>query len=165
MRGRVEVGKVKTNALRILDQKKIEYEIFQYDNRDEKIDGLSVAEKIGEDHRLVYKTLVTISGSGEIYVFVIPVDCELDLKKAAKVCGEKKIEMLPMKDIQKWTGYIRGGCSPVGMKKQYRTYIDDSAEKQDKIIVSAGKIGVQMKLKVPDLLKTVNGEWAGVVHR
>ncbi len=165
MRGRFYVGNVKTNALRILDQKKIEYEMFQYDNRDGKIDGISVAEKVGQDYRLVFKTLVTSSGSGAIYVFVIPVDSELDLKKAAKVAGEKKIEMLPMKDIQKWTGYIRGGCSPVGMKKLYRTYIDESAENQDKIIVSAGKIGVQMKLKVEDLLAAVNGELAEVIHR
>lgn len=159
------MGNVKTNALRILDQKKIEYDMFQYDNRDGKIDGMSVAEKIGQDHRLVFKTLVTFSGSGAIYVFVIPVDSELDLKKAAKVSGEKKIEMLPMKDIQKWTGYIRGGCSPVGMKKQYRTYIEESAKNQEKIIVSAGKIGVQMKLKVEDLLSAVNGDLAEVIHR
>jgi Cys-tRNA(Pro)/Cys-tRNA(Cys) deacylase len=159
------VGNVKTNALRILDQKKIEYEMFQYDNRDGKIDGMSVAEKIGQDYRLVFKTLVTSSGSGAIYVFVIPVDSELDLKKAAKVSGEKKIEMLPMKDIQKWTGYIRGGCSPVGMKKQYRTYIDESAKNQEKIIVSAGKIGMQMKLKINDLLTAVDGNLAEVIHR
>lgn len=159
------MGNVKTNALRILDQKKIEYDMFQYENRDGKIDGMSVAEKIGQDQRLVFKTLVTSSGSGAIYVFVIPVDSELDLKKAAKVSGEKKIEMLPMKDIQKSTGYIRGGCSPVGMKKQYRTYIDESAKNKEKIIVSAGKIGVQMKLKVEDLLTAVNGELAEVIHR
>ena len=157
------MGNVKTNALRILDQKKIAYEIFQYNKQDGKIDGVSVAEKIGQDYKLVYKTLVTISGSGTIYVFVIPVDAELDLKKAAKVSGEKKIEMLPMKDIQKWTGYIRGGCSPVGMKKQYRTYINESAKSQGSIIVSAGKIGVQMKLRVDDLLAAVIGDYAEVI--
>ena len=159
------MGSVKTNALRILERKMIAYEVFQYDNRDGKIDGHNVADKIGQDHRLVYKTLVTISGSSTIYVFVIPVDSELDLKKAAKVSGEKKIEMLPMKDLQKWTGYIRGGCSPVGMKKQYQTYINKSAEMDEKIIVSAGKIGVQMKLKVVDLLATVNGHLADVIKR
>ena len=159
------MGNVKTNALRILDQKKITYEIFQYNNQDGKIDGRSVAKKIKQDQRLVYKTLVTISGSGMIYVFVIPVDSELDLKKAAKVAGEKKMEMLPMKDIQSWTGYIRGGCSPVGMKKQYRTYINESAKTQDNVIVSAGKIGVQMKLKVDDLLAAVNGDFADVIQR
>lgn len=159
------MGNVKTNALRLLDQKEIEYEIFQYENRDGKIDGISVAEKIGQDYRLVYKTLVTISGTGSVYVFVIPVDSELDLKKAAKVSGDKKVEMLPMKDIQKYTGYIRGGCSPVGMKKQYKTYIDVSAEIQEKIIVSAGKIGVQMKVKVADLLTSVvDGDFADVIH-
>ena len=122
------MGSVKTNALRILEQRNIEYEMIQYENRDGKIDGQAVAEKIGQDHQIVFKTLVTTSGNNTIYVFVIPVDSELDLKKAAKVSGEKKIEMLVMKDLQKFTGYIRGGCSPVGMKKQYRTYINDSAE-------------------------------------
>ena len=157
------MGSVKTNALRILEQRSIEYEMFQYENRDGKIDGQSVAEKIGQDHQLVFKTLVTISGTGTIYVFVIPVDSELDLKKAAKVSGEKKIEMLVMTDLQKFTGYIRGGCSPVGMKKQYRTYINDSAGNHEKIIVSAGKIGVQMKLRVEDLLETVDGHLADVI--
>mgnify|MGYP006365986613 FL=1 len=159
------MGSVKTNALRILEQRNIEYEMIQYENRDGKIDGQAVAEKIGQDHQLVYKTLVTTSANGTIYVFVIPVDSELDLKKAAKVSGEKKIEMLVMKDLQKFTGYIRGGCSPVGMKKQYRTYINDSAGNHEKIIVSAGKIGVQMKLKVEDLLETVNGHLADVIKR
>ena len=159
------MGSVKTNALRILEQRNIEYEMIQYENRDGKIDGQAVAEKIGQDHQIVFKTLVTTSGNNTIYVFVIPVDSELDLKKAAKVSGEKKIEMLVMKDLQKFTGYIRGGCSPVGMKKQYRTYINDSAGNHEKIIVSAGKIGVQMKLKVEDLLETVNGHLADVIKR
>ena len=163
MRGRFRLGNVKTNAMRILDQKNITYEIFQYENRDGKIDGHSVALKIGQDSWLVYKTLVTISMSSEIYVFVIPVDAELDLKKAAKVTSEKKIDMLPMIDIQKWTGYIRGGCSPIGMKKQYRTYIDTLAKSQQNIIVSAGKIGIQMKLSVADLLSGVDGEFAEVI--
>ena len=159
------MGSIKTNALRILEQRNIEYEMIQYENRDGKIDGQAVAEKIGQDHQIVFKTLVTTSGNNTIYVFVIPVDSELDLKKAAKVSGEKKIEMLVMKDLQKFTGYIRGGCSPVGMKKQYRTYINDSAGNHEKIIVSAGKIGVQMKLKVEDLLETVNGHLADVIKR
>ena len=159
------MGSVKTNALRILEQRNIEYEMIQYENRDGKIDGQAVAEKIGQDHQIVFKTLVTTSGNNTIYVFVIPVDSELDLKKAAKVSGEKKIEMLVMKDLQKFTGYIRGGCSPVGMKKQYRTYINDSAGNHEKIIVSAGKVGVQMKLKVEDLLETVNGHLADVIKR
>ena len=159
------MGSVKTNALRILEQRNIGYEMIQYENRDGKMDGQAVAEKIGQDHQIVFKTLVTTSGNNTIYVFVIPVDSELDLKKAAKVSGEKKIEMLVMKDLQKFTGYIRGGCSPVGMKKQYRTYINDSAGNHEKIIVSAGKIGVQMKLKVEDLLETVNGHLADVIKR
>ena len=159
------MGSIKTNALRILEQRNIDFEMIQYENRDMKIDGQSVAEKIGQDHQIVFKTLVTTSGNNTIYVFVIPVDSELDLKKAAKVSGEKKIEMLVMKDLQKFTGYIRGGCSPVGMKKQYRTYINDSAGNHEKIIVSAGKVGVQMKLKVEDLLETVNGHLADVIKR
>ena len=164
MRGRFRLGNIKTNAMRILDQKRINYEIFQYENWDGKIDGRSVAGKIGQDPSLVYKTLVTISLSRVIYVFVIPVNLELDLKKAAKASGEKKLEMLPMKDIQKWTGYIRGGCSPIGMKKQYRTYIDAIAKKQEKIIVSAGKIGIQVKLNVDDLRVAVNGDFAEVIQ-
>lgn len=158
------MAKGKTNALRILEQKNIPYEFFQYDNKDGKIDGISVAEKINQDHRIVYKTLVTISSKQNIYVFVIPVEDELDLKHAAKATGEKKIEMLPMKDIQKWTGYIRGGCSPVGMKKEYPTYIDLSAKEHESILVSAGKIGMQMKVRVTDLLDVTSGQLADVIH-
>lgn len=145
----------KTNAMRILDAKKIQYEVLSYDNEDGKIHGTAVAEKIGRVSEAVFKTLVAHSGSN-LYVFVIPVAEELDLKKAAKTAGEKKIDMLPMKDLQKWTGYIRGGCSPVGMKKLYPTFIDSSAEQQEKIAVSAGKIGMQMEL-APALLADIVG--------
>lgn len=148
----------KTNAMRILDQKKIPYGMNSYDSSDGKIDGISVAEKIGKDPALVYKTLVCQGGSGSYYVFVIPVAEELDLKKSARAAGEKKIEMIPVKDIQKVTGYIRGGCSPVGMKKEYRTFLDSSAEALDDIIVSGGRIGTQIELKVVDLLMAVKGE-------
>ncbi|MFP5114315.1 Cys-tRNA(Pro) deacylase [Bacillaceae bacterium C204] len=136
----------KTNAMRILDAKKIRYDMLTYDNKDGKIDGVSVAEKIGKDPKEVYKTLVAQGASKNVYVFVIPVLEELDLKKAAKAAGEKNIEMLPVKDIQKWTGYIRGGCSPIGMKKEYKTFIDEQAKLLDTIIVSGGKIGIQMVL-------------------
>lgn len=155
---------VKTNAMRILDAKKISYEMLTYDNKDGNIDGISVAEKIGRNPKEVYKTLVAQGGSKNIYVFIIPVEAELDLKKAAKVADEKKVEMIPVKDIQKWTGYIRGGCSPIGMKKEYRTFLDESSMQLDTIIVSAGKIGIQIviepaqlkeiaKVEIVDLLK------------
>ncbi|MGF6953186.1 Cys-tRNA(Pro)/Cys-tRNA(Cys) deacylase [Neobacillus sp. B4I6] len=144
----------KTNAMRILDAKKVSYEMLTYDNKDGKIDGVSVAEKIGREPKEVYKTLVAMGASRNIFVFVIPVAEELDLKKAAKAAGEKNIEMLPVKDIQKWTGYIRGGCSPIGMKKEFKTFIDVSCRSIDSIIVSGGKIGVQIVLD-PILLQEV----------
>jgi Cys-tRNA(Pro)/Cys-tRNA(Cys) deacylase len=146
----------KTNAMRILDAKKISYEMLTYDNKDGKIDGVSVAAKIGKNPREVYKTLVTQGLSKTIFVFVIPVEAELDLKKAAKVAGEKKVEMIPVKDIQKWTGYIRGGCSPVGMKKEYGTFLDESAQELPAIVVSGGKIGMQIVID-PHQLKDVTG--------
>jgi Cys-tRNA(Pro)/Cys-tRNA(Cys) deacylase len=146
-----KMAKVKTNAIRILDSKKVAYEVLTYDNQDGKIDGVSVAEKIGRDTREVFKTLVAQGASKNIYVYVIPVEAELDLKKAAKAAGEKNIEMIPVKDILKWTGYIRGGCSPIGMKKQYKTFIDQTCLELGNIVVSAGKIGVQIAMD-PKLL-------------
>lgn len=148
----------KTNAMRILDAKKIRYDMLTYDNKDGKIDGVSVAEKIGKDPKEVYKTLVAQGASKNVYVFVIPVLEELDLKKAAKAAGEKNIEMLPVKDIQKWTGYIRGGCSPIGMKKEYKTFIDEQAKLLDTIIVSGGKIGVQMVLDPVQLTEVTKAD-------
>lgn len=145
------MAQVKTNAMRILDSKKISYQLMTYDNNDGKIDGVSVALKINKDPRIVYKTLVAQGSSKDLYVFIIPVEAELDLKKAAKAAGEKKVEMIPVKDIQKWTGYIRGGCSPVGMKKHYSTFLDQSAKEFVSIVVSGGKIGSQVELSVLDL--------------
>lgn len=146
----------KTNAMRILDAKKIPYEVLTYDNRDGKIDGVSVAEKVGKDPREVYKTLVAQGTSKNILVFVIPVEAELDLKKAAKTAGEKKVEMIAVKDIQKWTGYIRGGCSPVGMKKDYATFLDESCRTLSSMVVSGGKIGLQIVVS-PEALKELTG--------
>ena len=146
------MAQTKTNAMRILDAKKVQYDMLTYDNKDGKIDGVSVAEKIGKEPKEVYKTLVAQGASKNIYVYVIPVAEELDLKKAAKAAGEKKVEMIPVKDIQKWTGYIRGGCSPIGMKKEYKTFIDESCREIQTIVVSAGKIGMQIVL-VPATLK------------
>ncbi|CAH2714027.1 Cys-tRNA(Pro)/Cys-tRNA(Cys) deacylase YbaK [Neobacillus rhizosphaerae] len=148
----------KTNAMRILDSKKVSYDMLTYDNKDGKIDGISVAEKIGRDPKEVYKTLVAQGASKNIYVFVIPVAEELDLKKAAKAATEKKVEMIHVKDIQKWTGYIRGGCSPIGMKKEYKTFIDESCLQVDSIVVSGGKIGVQIVLDPASLKDLTKAE-------
>ncbi|PLS18414.1 Cys-tRNA(Pro) deacylase [Bacillus sp. M6-12] len=152
----------KTNAIRILDSKRITYKMMEYENKDGKIDGVSVAAKIGKDPKMVYKTLVT-QNTHSHYVFVIPVDEELDLKKAAKAAGEKKLDMLPVKDIQKFTGYIRGGCSPIGMKKLFPTFIDQQATDLNTIIVSGGRIGIQIELDVEDLRKVVNASLIDLV--
>ncbi|MBP2242043.1 Cys-tRNA(Pro)/Cys-tRNA(Cys) deacylase [Cytobacillus eiseniae] len=141
----------KTNAMRILDAKKVPYEILTYQNEDGKIDGVSVAQKINKDEKLVYKTLVAEGNSKQVYVFIIPVGDELDMKKAAKAVGEKRVEMIAVKDIQRLTGYIRGGCSPVGMKKQYPSFLDLEAAKLERIIISGGRIGMQMELNIEDL--------------
>ncbi|AMN32892.1 Cys-tRNA(Pro) deacylase [Clostridium perfringens] len=155
--------KLKTNAMRILDSKKVSYEMLSYESEDGKIDGISVAHKIGVDEKNVFKTLVAQGTSKELYVFVIPVAEELDLKNAAKIAGEKKVEMIAVKDILKYTGYIRGGCSPIGLKRDYRTFIHESAKGLDFIIVSAGKIGHQIKMNPKDLLNVVEGEFAFLI--
>lgn len=149
----------KTNAMRLLDAKKMEYNMMSYDNEDGKIHGTAVAAKIGRAPESVFKTLVAHGAAQQnVYVFVIPVGEELDLKKAAKAAGEKKIEMLHVKDLLKWTGYIRGGCSPIGMKKLYPTFIDASAENLDMMIVSGGKIGIQIELTLDHLVAATNAK-------
>ncbi len=153
----------KTNAVRLLDGQKIPYTLTEYEVEDGKIDGVAVAHKIGQAEESVYKTLVATSGKGNLYVFVIPVASELNLKKAAKAVGEKKIEMLPVKELLPNTGYIRGGCSPIGMKKQYPTWIDDAAEKLDEIFVSAGKIGMQICLSPESLAKAAHAKFTSLV--
>ncbi|HBI7033927.1 Cys-tRNA(Pro)/Cys-tRNA(Cys) deacylase YbaK [Clostridium perfringens] len=155
--------KFKTNAMRILDSKKINYEMLSYESEDGKIDGISVAHKIGVDEKNVFKTLVAQGTSKELYVFVIPVAEELDLKSAAKIAGEKKVEMIPVKDILKHTGYIRGGCSPIGLRRPYKTFIHESAKELNFMIVSAGKIGHQIKLKPNDLVNVVEGEYTFLI--
>ncbi|MGL5646651.1 MAG: Cys-tRNA(Pro) deacylase, partial [Clostridium sp.] len=145
----------KTNAMRILDKKKVAYEALEYDATDGHIDGAAVAEKTGQKPETVYKTLVTVGSSKALYVFVIPVLEELDLKKAAKVAGEKKIEMIHVKDINKFTGYIRGGCSPLGMKKEYKTFFQKEAIDLEKIVFSGGKIGLQIEMNPKDLEKAI----------
>ena len=139
--------KGKTNAMRMLDTAKVLYEILTYEVKDGKIDGLSVAEKIGKDPERVYKTLVAQGSSKSVYVFVIPVGDELSLKKAAAVAGEKKVELVAVKELQKLTGYVRGGCSPVGMIKKYPTFIHEACIDTSEIVVSGGKVGMQIALE------------------
>lgn len=153
----------KTNAMRILETLQIEYDYIDYDTEDGHVDGISVAHKTGQNPEAVFKTLVAVGHSKELFVFCIPVEYELDLKKAAKASSEKNIEMLPLKDLTKNTGYIRGGCSPIGMKKQYKTFIDESALLQDKIIVSAGIIGVQIVLHPDDLVRVIDAQYEDLI--
>jgi Cys-tRNA(Pro)/Cys-tRNA(Cys) deacylase len=154
---------MKTNAMRLLDAAGIAYQAHYYDAADGKIDGLTVAAKIGREPEQVFKTLVTIGATANLYVFVIPVDRELDLKKAARAAGEKSLEMCPSKDLLKHTGYIHGGCSPIGMKKLLRTFIDESAILQETMVFSAGKIGSQIEAALDELLVFVQAEYADLV--
>jgi Cys-tRNA(Pro)/Cys-tRNA(Cys) deacylase len=148
---------MKTNAVRLLDQLKVSYDLHEYEVSDGQIDGISVANKIQQPVEIVFKTLVASAGPGKVFVFLVPVAKELSLKSAAKAAGEKKIEMIAVKDILGLTGYIRGGCSPLGMKKLFPTFIDDSAKELNTMIVSAGKIGMQIHLKPSDLVSCTNG--------
>ncbi len=150
------MSSLKTNAMRILDKAGILYNTYTYNTGDGLIDGISVAEKIGKPVEIVYKTLITQGISREYYVFIIPAAMELDLKSAARVVGEKAVEMIKVADINKVTGYIRGGCSPIGMKKEYKTVLDSSCNGQGKIIISAGKIGCQLELLPQDLTELIN---------
>lgn len=156
------MSEFKTNVMRILDKAKITYKAHTYDHSDGAIDGASVAEKMGQNPEQVFKTLVTKGAGRDYYVFVVPVLKELDLKKAAKSVGEKHVEMIHVKDINKVTGYIRGGCSPIGMKKQFVTVFDKSAENIETIIVSAGKIGYQIELAPKDLIELVGAKTAEI---
>lgn len=146
--------KNKTNAIRILDSKKINYITHDYSDSD-AVSGLEVAEYLNQDPNKLYKTLVTVSKSNKNYVFLVPVSKELDLKKAAECVNEKNIEMIKSKDLLALTGYIHGGCSPIGMKKQFKTVIDSSLNNLEKIICSAGVIGLQIELKKEDLQKVI----------
>lgn len=145
---------VKTNVMRILEKEKIPYKPYFYSSDDGRIDGMAIAEKIGKDVERVFKTLVTKSAR-DYFVFVVPVYLELDLKKCAKAVGQKSVEMIPVSEINKATGYIRGGCSPIGMKKQFVTVVDESALSQETMIFSAGKIGAQVEIAPEDLEKIV----------
>lgn len=148
----------KTNVMRILDQKKINYNTYSYIDTD-AISGMEVADVLGQNPNQVFKTLVTVSGKNINYVFLVPVNKELDLKKAAKVVGEKSIEMIKSKELLSLTGYIHGGCSPIGMKKMFKTVIDESCKNFETIIFSGGKIGYQVELKLEDIEKVIRVEY------
>lgn len=150
--------KNKTNALRILDRNKIKYNVLAVEVKEGTINGELIAKEFGKEPSLVHKTLVTRGSTNELFVFVIPVSSELDLKKAALVTNEKKIEMLPHKDLQKVTGYLKGGCSPIGMKKQFKTYINSNASEKETIIVNGGRIGLLVELGIDNLLAVTNGK-------
>lgn len=148
----------KTNAMRILEREKINFLSHFYDC-ETFIDGVQIAKTLGQPLERVYKTLVTMGKPGSYFVFVLPVAKELDLKKAAATGGQKTLSMLPVKEIQSVTGYIRGGCTAIGMKKQFPTFLDLSAENQSSIIVSGGKLGVQLELAPADFMKACGGQY------
>lgn len=152
----------KTNVMRVLEQKKIPYTAHSYPHGDEAVDGVTVAQITGQDPAKVFKTLVAVGASKKLYVFVIPVAMELELKKAAKAVGEKSIAMLKVSELLATTGYVRGGCSPVGMKKLYPTLYHSSIEGLDTVLVSAGKIGWQIELAPSALIELTRGKTADI---
>ena len=152
----------KTNAMRILEQKKIRYTAHEYAHGDGPVDGVTVARLTGQDPAKVFKTLVTVGSSRANYVFVIPVAAELDLKRAAKAVGEKSVAMIHVSEITPLTGYVRGGCSPVGMKKLFPTVFDASAAERDTILVSGGRIGTQIEAAPADLIALTRGKTAEI---
>jgi Cys-tRNA(Pro)/Cys-tRNA(Cys) deacylase len=154
---------VKTNAMRILDRTGTDYRVITYEC-DEFVDAQQIADQLHQPHERMYKTLVTKGKSGDYFVFVIPIDGELDLKKAARSVGEKSVEMIHVKDINAVTGYIRGGCTPIGMKKQYVTRISEDAGALDTMIVSGGKLGAQIELRPEDLLRVSEAEYADLLE-
>ncbi len=152
----------KTNAMRMLDRAKIPYEVLSYEYDESDLSGVHAAQALSLDPAQVFKTLVTRGGKGGVFVFCIPVGAELDLKKAARCAGVKSIEMLHVRELQGLTGYIRGGCSPVGMKKQYPTFIDASADMFGEIYVSAGLRGQQLKVSPRELKEFIGAQFAEV---
>lgn len=154
----------KTNVMRLLDQKKIKYNSYEYEHEDGAVDGLGVAKMLNENPARVFKTLVTVSKSKKNYVFVVPVECELDLKKCAKAVGEKSVEMIAVKELLPLTGYVRGGCSPIGMKKSFITVVHKTALDFDTIIFSGGKIGTQVEINPNDLSKFIRVSFEDIVE-
>lgn len=155
---------IKTNAMRILDKKKIAYKVNYYEC-DEFIDGVHIADKLSQSYDMSFKTLVAVGKSKEYYVFCLPVDKEVDLKKAAKSVGEKSVELLHVKDIKNVTGYIRGGCTPIGMKKQFKTVIHESVLDFGEIIISGGALGIQLMLSPKGLIEAVGAETHDIIFR
>lgn len=153
---------VKTNAMRILDRMKIAYTHQSYEC-EEFVDGIQTADHLGLPHEKVYKTLVTLGSSKQYFVFVIPIEAELDMKKAAKAVGEKSVSMIPVKDITAVTGYVRGGCTAIGMKKQYKTVISETAKELERMYVSGGKIGCQIELAPEDLCKASGAVYGDII--
>lgn len=152
----------KTNVMRVLEQKKIPYTCYTYEP-DATMSGAEIAALLKEDASKVFKTLVTQGKTGQYYVFVVPVEAELDLKKAAKAAGEKSVCMIRQKELLPLTGYVHGGCSPIGMKKQFPTYIHETAKEFEKMFVSAGRVGFQIELSPADLVRTVGCGFADIV--
>ncbi|MDO4851982.1 MAG: Cys-tRNA(Pro) deacylase [Clostridia bacterium] len=155
---------VKTNAMRILDRLGIAYEHAEYE-ADEFTDACETADRLGLDHEQVFKTLVTVGNDREHYVFVIPIDETLDLKKCARSVGVKSVQMIPQKELFPLTGYVRGGCTAIGMKKTFATRLDESAMLFEKIYVSAGRIGCQIELRPDDYLRAANAVYADLTER
>ena len=155
---------VKTNAMRILDRMKITYTHQSYECA-EFVDGMETARKLGLPFEMVYKTLVTVGSDKQHYVFVLPIESELDLKKAAKAAGVKSIAMIPVKELTNLTGYVRGGCTSIGMKKQFPTVIQEDAKELEHMHVSGGKLGMQLTLLPEDLAKAANAQFADVIHK
>ena len=151
----------KTNVMRILDKAKIEYKTYSYDSQ-KAVSGSDVARVLSQNPKQVFKTLVTVAKSKKNYVFMLPVDDELDLKKCAIAVNEKNIEMIPQKELLPLTGYIHGGCSPIGQKKQFETVIDVTAQNFETIIFSAGKIGYQVETSLENLKKVLNFKFFGI---
>lgn len=156
---------IKTNVMRILDKEKSVYEVTVYDAADGQIDGEAVAKKVNKEPWQVFKTLVTCGHSKTIYIFVIPVIEELDLKKTSRITAEKSIELLPLKDLQKTTGYVRGGCSPIGMKKRFKTYIHHTALELEKMTFSGGKVGVQITMNPAALKNIIQAEFGDLTKQ
>lgn len=155
---------IKTNVMRILDREKVDYHTYFYPHGEGAVDGVTVARLLMQNEEQVFKTLVTKGTSREYHVFVVPVSKELDLKAAARSVGEKAVEMIPVSEINKVTGYIRGGCSPIGMKKLYSTVVDESCQNFATIFFSAGKIGAQVELAPAELLRLTQGKTAPIAE-
>lgn len=158
------MAQAKTNAIRLLERENIPYIMHEYTAEEGAIDGVSVAHKTGQEPARVFKTLVAQGATGQIFVFCIPVEAHLNLKAAARAAGEKNIAMIAVKEINKFTGYVRGGCSPLGMKKAYPTFIDESAHSFSTILVSGGRIGTQVELNPAQLANAAGASFANIAH-